>query len=360
LLNSVRLELYCHGNLTPEETIDFAQKIKTKLKMTKPSVQGRLLDNEPISRVVALPRGKSYRYCFKVKQNMNGVSHYFQAPDNSLRTKHMMSLLQSRIEPEHFDQLRNKEDLAYSLGCPDFQVVENSQGLWLFIESPSVETEVLYARTEVFIESFIKSVSELTEEEFLSFRESMDETYHRSLTVPKSLVAFAEHFADEFALGTYRFEEVLNNTHPFREISLSLFQEFTKMMLSKETRRVLVLHTADRVQDNKTSVEQNQSELKKQSELSQVELITDVDRFKQEASILPNCMRILFVEDETEQFIRGALTQCGLGSSSILGPILGYYFDSHKTKMTSLPPASSAPQSPGENANANRGKVNPN
>jgi secreted Zn-dependent insulinase-like peptidase len=108
----------------------------------------------------------------------HAVVIYFQSPSNSNTNRALYTAIEKLLSPIFFDELRNKRNLGYLVGCGYFPVNKHP-GLALYIQSPSHSSNDLYAAMTEVIEGFVQNITEF-EPIFDNFKESLKKQFKTS------------------------------------------------------------------------------------------------------------------------------------------------------------------------------------
>jgi len=100
---------------------------------------------------------------------------YFQSPSNSNANKGLYIAIEKLLSPIFFDELRNKRNLGYLVGCGYFPV-NRRPGLAVYIQSPSHPSNDLYAAMTEVIGEFVENIAEF-EPIFDDFKESLKKQF---------------------------------------------------------------------------------------------------------------------------------------------------------------------------------------
>ena len=98
-----------------------------------------------------------------LRRNNDGehaVVHYIQAKDNSLENKCLFVALEKLLSPIIFDELRNKQNLGYLVGC-GYMPINKRPGIASYIQSPNHQSESLLKAIENVLHDFYEQIDEL-------------------------------------------------------------------------------------------------------------------------------------------------------------------------------------------------------
>lgn len=117
------------------------------------------------------------RLCIQHNQSHkeHGVVLYFQAPSNSNTNRGLYIAIEKLLSPIVFDELRNKRNLGYLVGCGYFPV-NKRPGLAVYIQSPSHSSNNLYSAMTEVLKEFVKNINEFAPI-FDNFKESLKKQF---------------------------------------------------------------------------------------------------------------------------------------------------------------------------------------
>lgn len=100
---------------------------------------------------------------------------YFQAPSNSKQNRGLYIAIEKLLSPIVFDELRNKRNLGYLVGCGYFPV-NKRPGLAVYVQSPSHSSNNLYTAMTEVLEEFVQTIEEFAPI-FDNFKESLKKQF---------------------------------------------------------------------------------------------------------------------------------------------------------------------------------------
>jgi secreted Zn-dependent insulinase-like peptidase len=100
---------------------------------------------------------------------------YFQAPSDSNQNRGLYIAIEKLLSPIVFDELRNKRNLGYLVGCGYFPV-NKRPGLALYVQSPSHSSNNLYIAVTEVLEEFVQNIEEFAPI-FDNFKESLKKQF---------------------------------------------------------------------------------------------------------------------------------------------------------------------------------------
>lgn len=103
---------------------------------------------------------------------------YFQSPSNNNMNRGLCIAIEKLLSPIFFDELRNKQNLGYLVGCGYFPINKHP-GLAVYIQSPSHSSNDLYVAMTKVIEEFVQNIAEF-EPIFDNFKASLKKQFKTS------------------------------------------------------------------------------------------------------------------------------------------------------------------------------------
>jgi len=100
---------------------------------------------------------------------------YFQAPSNNNEDRGLYIAIEKLLSPIIFDELRNKRNLGYLVGC-GYYPVNKRPGLAIYVQSPSHTSNNLYAAITEVLKEFVDNIDEFAPI-FDNFKESLKKQF---------------------------------------------------------------------------------------------------------------------------------------------------------------------------------------
>jgi insulysin len=100
---------------------------------------------------------------------------YFQCPSNSNLDRALYIAIEKLLSPIFFDELRNKRNLGYLVGCGYFPV-NKRPGLAVYVQSPTHSSDTLYGAMIEVIQEFVDDISNF-EPIFDNFKQSLKKQF---------------------------------------------------------------------------------------------------------------------------------------------------------------------------------------
>lgn len=311
LLSSVKVELVCHGNMTPHELIDLGKKIVQKLNLQGPFVA------HPERKIIKMAEGSHLHYSFKSKVSGNALLLFLQAEDYSVKTKYLCMLLSNILKPKYFDRLRTQEQLAYIIDCDATDA--NGGGLVFVIESSEYYADYLLEKTEECLEQMRHELESVSEDDFEANKMALNNTLAQ-INYLTSPTEFRSVFLPRFQSHQYQFNRIFEILKVSPEVTLKDLQKLYANMTHRHTCRQVVVKSQDEAWDAADLMEliaqnwENRGEV--QDAIAKItpiifsyaesihkpyRIIEDISTFKKEGTCFPDYMV------EGEQYIQSLL-----------------------------------------------------
>jgi secreted Zn-dependent insulinase-like peptidase len=115
--------------------------------------------------------------CIQHKQSHqeHAIVLYFQCATNSDENRGLYIAIEKLLSPIFFDELRNKKNLGYLVGCGYFPV-NKRPGLAVYIQSPTHSSDKLYTAMVEVIQDFVDNIADF-EPIFDNFKESLKKQF---------------------------------------------------------------------------------------------------------------------------------------------------------------------------------------
>lgn len=110
-----------------------------------------------------------------IEHKEHAIVLYFQSESSTYLERAIYIAIEKLLSPIFFDELRNKRNLGYLVGCGYFPV-NKRPGLALYIQSPTHSSEVLYEAMSEVIKEFVNNIAEF-EPIFDNFKQSLKKQF---------------------------------------------------------------------------------------------------------------------------------------------------------------------------------------
>ncbi|WP_191600341.1 insulinase family protein [Marinomonas algicola] len=181
-LSSFNLVAFSNGNVTNEQSLEFAQ---TLLSLTTPFLNTReSVDNDPVSFA---PTDR-LTHEFTASSKDNSVLYVIREQtdltlDDELRSKMFFAILNQLFATEFYSSLRTRQQFGYIVSTHNF-VMQNIPSLAFTVQSPTRSTTDIQQAIEAFINNQNTRIEELSEHRFNKAKNTIMQSLLRE---PKSL-----------------------------------------------------------------------------------------------------------------------------------------------------------------------------
>ena len=237
LVRQMRAEVFVHGNSTAEEAKALSASIVTALDFLPLSAS-----QEPLRRVVSLPKGKEYIYrqhskTMNPKEPNSAVEMFLLVGDSDgyhadtdsttsgasssaetskIGCESILELMAHIISEPAFDQLRTKEQLGYIVHTST-KKVGHLCGLQVIVQSSHKDPTYLDARVEDFLVGFRSKLGAFTDEELQT---NIQAVVEKLLEKPKNLDQESSNYWGEIKTATYLFDRKARLAKYLRSVTL--------------------------------------------------------------------------------------------------------------------------------------------
>lgn len=282
--SNLKIRGLIQGNVSAKEAINIGNTV-TNLLPTRP------LPSPIKVRAKELPLGESY-ICVRSLQDRDtnsSITNYYQIGKSTIALTAKLDLLVSLIEEPLFDTLRTKEQLGYdvSINVRDtfcilgFSITVKSQENKF--SSMSVD-----ARIESFCTDIVKLLSEMTEDDFETARDSLIKLKALPDTELKEEI---QRNWTEITEEEYIFDRRFREIEHLKRLSKEDVIEFYKNIISKEMKRKLSIQVMGDEVLNESQQYSQESDSHKQVIIeyrsTQPNFVTDVETFKRTLTTFP-------------------------------------------------------------------------
>lgn len=108
-------------------------------------------------------------------QQEHAIVLYFQSPSNNNACRGLYIAIEKLLSPIFFDELRNKRNLGYLVGC-GYLPINKRPGLTVYIQSPTHSSHDLYVAMTDVLQDFVRNIAEF-EPIFDSFKASLKKQF---------------------------------------------------------------------------------------------------------------------------------------------------------------------------------------
>ncbi|GAA5900616.1 uncharacterized protein JCM6883_002901 [Sporobolomyces salmoneus] len=219
VLSRLHIEALVHGNMLKDEAISLSNDIESILS-PQPLTPSELKSHQAL----VVPEGKHlYRRLGGNPENPNAAIEQFtyvgDIQDDLLRCK--LALFGHIVSEPLFDVLRAKEQLGYIVSSGPRKSI-GFMGLRVIVQSEK-DAQFVETRIDAFWEEFMKTLEEMSEEEFGKYKEAVRQ---KKLEDHKNLWQESSHLWINIHSGWYDFEQRSRDASLLSTISKSSLIDF--------------------------------------------------------------------------------------------------------------------------------------
>ncbi|MEI6080452.1 MAG: insulinase family protein, partial [bacterium] len=163
----ISLEGYCYGSLSPKDIVGLSEYTHSFLNA------GAMLRTDiPKDDIIACQLGEIHELHIRSKANDHCWASFFEFGERSTKLSAVIQLGYVLLEPFFFNQIRNKEQIAYVVETRlDF--FEKVLGLSFTILSDRYKSEDIAAKAQLVMDKFLKQLNKITEEQFSNSKQAL-------------------------------------------------------------------------------------------------------------------------------------------------------------------------------------------
>lgn len=154
MLENLRLEAFYHGNIVQEDALAMLD-IVTRYLEPSPAVEA-----PSFGTVVNLPEETRIVQELEIPHDDSAIVIYVQGEDDSLETRATITLLATLLRTPFYDTLRTEQQLGYIVNAGTLPILKTN-GLVMYIESPSAEPLQLEASIDAFLADYANDLATL-------------------------------------------------------------------------------------------------------------------------------------------------------------------------------------------------------
>jgi len=286
LLGRMHVEMFAHGNLTPEQA-------KKLLKVVEDGLGGNDVLSIPPNfllryRQAALP--KKFAGFYEVRNSVHKSScimSLYQVGQDSTRSNMVLELFSQILKEPAFNVLRTQEQLGYIV----FSGVRNVGGITGFqvLVQSTKKPRYLNHRIEEFLKSARTLIAEMPEEEIERHKEALAQ---KKLEKPKKLSARFDKIYAEISSRRMNFHRDEIETEELQKIGradvLKFFDDF--IAVNAEERKKLSTHVISQIAD------QDEEALEADTNFDEKQII-ETNQFKSGLSFYPAVQPFVCLKD---------------------------------------------------------------
>ena len=265
ILRSMQFKLFAFGNLNEELVSKLFNTAKTKLSF-------RSISEPPAKKILNISDGEKYFFQKSVKDVNSTIVLAYQHPNRNLATAVRMKLLETMMKDDFYDFIRTNKQLGYLVWSNYSGILESNAFLFV-VQSPNAEASVLREEIENFLNSFQKTVQKLSQKEFDSLTQSLQEVYDLK---PDNFNATSHYYYSAIKNKDYNLQLKENFKSNLAKVSLDDFKQFYEKLFldDKTTRKILVQTIGSNIKNHEPAQNftpiKNRVEFKKKATFSPI------------------------------------------------------------------------------------------
>ncbi|GAB0095724.1 Insulin-degrading enzyme [Sergentomyia squamirostris] len=276
-LARVHVECLIYGNVTKRDAMDLAGIIEERLQKTNSASIPLLARQLFPKREYKLGEGKSFLFRQNNQFHMASCTLFYiqcgvQSDQNNIYTDLVVQILS---EPCN-NVLRTKEQLGYIVFC-SARKINGVQGVRMLVQS-SQPTPFVEERMELFLDSMVEHIENMTEEEFQRHKDALAAI---KLEKPRQLLSWFSKYWTEIGLQQYHFSrghaEVAVLKGISKEALLTYYKDY--VLRSSPRRQKLAIHIVSSQSEPQAPSDDNLPK--------NVEVVTDLSTFKSSKELYP-------------------------------------------------------------------------
>ncbi|MAM71046.1 MAG: peptidase M16 [Gammaproteobacteria bacterium] len=159
MMENLTFDALYHGNVTEEDALNLIAEIRQYLQVSPQA------EAPPFGTVIDLPDPQRIVLELEVEHDDSAVVVYIQAPDDTLESRAIFSMLGTAIRSPFFEELRTERQLGYIVNAGAMSLMDVS-GLVMYIQSPVADPATLEAHIADFVRQYAMVLNEMPQEEF--------------------------------------------------------------------------------------------------------------------------------------------------------------------------------------------------
>jgi insulysin len=235
-LGAVRVTAMLHGNFSEEDALEMAETLRNGLPL-------RALERAQPD-VMSLAERGALRMRVDVDQDDAAYVLYFQAPDDTLRSRGLMGLTAQMLRNPYFTDLRTEQQLGYAVITTP-TVLHRRGGVSFIVQSPVAGPAELHEATVNFLHAYRDRLAEMTPSEFESHKQGL---ITQLLQQDQNLAERSQRFWRDLDLGFIGFDSQAQIAQLIGGVGLSEYLTFYDSLLRQLDGDRLVIYSPGQFQ----------------------------------------------------------------------------------------------------------------
>lgn len=159
LLESVKVVVLSHGNLTAKETLQRVKVLQTAF--TDDATAARVTR----TRMIKLPEGAKYIKKLDLDHSDSSISIYSQSIERHRASRARYALLRQLLSQPFYEDLRTRQQLGYFVFTYSIDAIQ-VPSIVLALQSPAAGPAKMFNAVEIFLAGFEQSLIDMPDDEF--------------------------------------------------------------------------------------------------------------------------------------------------------------------------------------------------
>lgn len=240
MLSELRLEMFYHGNVQPDDAYAMLDIVKRYLK---PAPEAPVPD---FATVLKLPPEQRIVQEFAIPHDDSAIVIYQQAPDDSMRTRATLNLLASLINAPFYESLRTEQQLGYIVNASTMPIMKVS-GLVLYIESPVADPLLLEERIDAFLSDYAATLDAMQQAAFDGAKQGLLTNLRQP---PRRLEALSSRYWSDILIQEYEQDSTLAMADAIASLTLEDVRAYYRDHVLGRSGRIVARSAGRAVQES--------------------------------------------------------------------------------------------------------------
>ena len=230
MLRDLRIDALYHGNVTREDALTLISEVRQYLQT---SAEREL---PPFGTVLKMPDQQRVVLELEVPHDDSALVVYLQAPDDSLQSRALLSVLGTMIRAPFFDELRTENQLGYIVNAGSMSLMDVS-GLVMYVQSPVADPLMLETYVNDFIASYALTLDSMPEDEFAAIKSGL---LNSLLEKPQRMGSLSARYWNDILEQDLGNDSLLELAAAVQQVSLQAVRNYYQTHVSATGRGRLV------------------------------------------------------------------------------------------------------------------------